>query len=69
MTKPGAGDPRRTPREDAESEERELAERMAAERATERSARAEEDDAREDEGWTQPESSAQKGAIRDDAEG
>jgi hypothetical protein len=69
MTMPDAGEPRRTPRDDAESEERELAERMAAERATDRSARSEEDDTREEEGWTQPESSAQKSAIRDEEEG
>ena len=61
-------DPRQTttPRDAAESEEQELTERLASERgASDRSARRD-DDPREEEGWTQPESSAQKGAPRDE---
>ena len=59
------GDPRVTPRDTAESEEEELAERSAAERDPgRRASRRDEDDPREEEGWTQPESSAQKGAVR-----
>jgi hypothetical protein len=59
-------DPRATPRDAAESEERELSERIAADRGARERAAAEADDPREDEGWTQPESSAQKGAVRDE---
>jgi hypothetical protein len=55
-----------TPREEAESEEQELAERMAAERGADDLARRDQDDPREEDGWTQPESSAQKGAARDE---
>ena len=61
-------DPRQTPtpRDTAESEEQELTERIASERGeAERSARSD-DDPRAEEGWTQPESSAQKGAARDE---
>jgi hypothetical protein len=65
MTIQGSGE-RPTPRDDAESEERELAERMEAERGSERAARTDDADPREEDGWTQPESSAQKGAIRDE---
>ena len=58
-------DPRVTPRDTAESEEEDLAERSAAERDPgRRAARRDEDDPREEDGWTQPESSAQKGAVR-----
>ena len=63
-------DPRPTPLEEAESEELEISGQGEVERdRRERIARAEEDDPREEEGWTQPESSAQKGAVRDEAEG
>ncbi len=58
-----------SPRETAESEEQELEERLAAERGEPESARGDQDDPREEEGWTQPESSAQKGAVRDEEEG
>ena len=54
--------PRPTPSEAAESEEREVSERSAAERNP-GAARRDEDDPREEEGWTQPESSAQKGVV------
>ncbi len=56
-------EPRMTPAEGAESEERELAERMGAERQAGPVARRDDDDddPREEEGWSQPESSAQKG--------
>ncbi len=59
------GDPRVTPRDTAESEEDEVLERSAAERdpGPRAARREEEDDPREEEGWTQPESSAQKGAV------
>lgn len=61
------GEDRVTPREDAEREEQELADRIAAERgASAPGGRPDDDDPREEEGWTQPESSAQKGAIRDE---
>ncbi len=59
-------DPKVTPRDAAESEEQEASERMAAERGPREGARRDLDDPREDEGWTQPESSAQKGTVRDD---
>ena len=62
-------EPRRSlsPGDRAESEEQELAERMASERdARQGATRADEDDPREEEGWSQPESSAQKGAGRDE---
>ena len=65
MTIQGSGE-RPTPHDEAESEERELAERMEAERGSERVARSDDEDPREEEGWTQPESSAQKGAISDE---
>ncbi|MFL5429122.1 MAG: hypothetical protein ACJ79M_05855 [Myxococcales bacterium] len=62
--------PEVTPRNTAETEEQEALERIAAERGGPRQdARREPnelDDPREEEGWTQPESSAQKGAIRDE---
>jgi hypothetical protein len=58
------GEPRATPRDTAESEEEELSERSATERDPgDRASRGDEDDPREAEGWTQPESSAQKGGI------
>lgn len=63
------GETRATPREGAESEEQEVVERSAAERgagAGGGAARADEADPREEEGWTQPESSAQKGAFPDE---
>jgi len=59
-------DPRPTPGETAESEEQEVSDRMAAERGPRERALRDEDDPREEEGWTQRESSAQKGAVRDD---
>jgi hypothetical protein len=59
-------DPKATPRDAAESEEQETLERVAAERGPREGARGELDDPREEDGWTQPESSAQKGAVRDD---
>lgn len=59
-------DPKVTPLETAESEEQEVSERVAAERGPREEARRDLDDPREEEGWTQPESSAQKGAVRDD---
>ena len=58
-----------SPRDTVESEEQELVERLAAERGEREIARGDQDDPREDDGWTQPESSAQKGAIRDEEEG
>jgi hypothetical protein len=61
------GDARPTPRDTAEGEEQDVLERSASERGPgEREARRAEDDPREDEGWAQPESSAQKGAVRDE---
>jgi hypothetical protein len=68
-------DPRTTPGERAEGEEQDAVERTAAERtasergARERSVQPEEEDDLEKEGWYQPESSAQKGAPRDEEEG
>jgi hypothetical protein len=59
-------DPKLTPRDTAESEEQEISERVAAERGAREGARRDLDDPREEEGWTQPESSAQKGAVRDE---
>ena len=59
-------EPRISPRDAAESEEQEVSERIAAERGPRERARRDEDDPREEDGWTQPESSAQKGAVRDD---
>lgn len=60
-------DPRPTPREAAESEELEAFESSAADRDPGGAARrGDQDDPREEEGWTQPESSAQKGAARDE---
>jgi hypothetical protein len=59
-------DPKVTPRDAAESEEEEVAQRSAAERGPHEGARRDLDDPREDDGWTQPESSAQKGTVRDD---
>ncbi|HEY6005412.1 MAG TPA: hypothetical protein VIV57_21210 [Anaeromyxobacter sp.] len=60
-------EPRLTPGETAESEEKEIFERSAAERGPSGAARqGDRDDPREEEGWTQPESSAQKGAVRDE---
>jgi hypothetical protein len=65
MTSQDPGEKRATPSEGAESEEQELVERTTAERGGAVS-RREPDDPREEEGWTQPESSAQKGAIPDE---
>jgi hypothetical protein len=63
-------DPKAPPSETAEGEERDAVERSASERdPRERAPRRDEDDPREEEGWTQPESSAQKGAERDAEEG
>jgi hypothetical protein len=61
-------DPRKglTPRDTAESEEQELTERSASERGAKESTARRDDDPREEDGWTQPESSAQKGAARDE---
>jgi hypothetical protein len=62
-------DPRIPPSATAEGEEQEAMERSAAEREErERQARRE-DEQLEKEGWYQPESSAQKGAPRDEEEG
>jgi len=58
-------DPRLTPRDTAESEEQEVLERIAAERGPRDEQRRDPDDPREEDGWSQPESSAQKGAVRD----
>jgi hypothetical protein len=67
VTTSNPDDPRLTPRDAAESEEQDVSERMAAERGRPREeARRDEDDPREDDGWSQPESSAQKGAVSDD---
>jgi hypothetical protein len=63
-------DPKVPPSATAEGEEQDLVERSASERdPRERMARREEDDPREDDGWSQPESSAQKAAVRDEEEG
>ncbi len=60
-------DPRRpSPRDRAESEEQEITERSASERSARETASRVDDDPREEEGWSQPESSAQKGAVRDE---
>jgi hypothetical protein len=62
-------DPKIPPSAIAEGEEQEAVERSASEReARERQARRE-DEELEKEGWYQPESSAQKGAPRDEEEG
>jgi hypothetical protein len=62
-------DPRIPPSATAEGEEQDAAERSASERgAPERKAQPEAEDL-EKEGWYQPESSAQKGAPRDEEEG
>jgi hypothetical protein len=62
-------DPRIPPSATAEGEEQDAAERSASERdAQARQAQREEEDL-EKEGWYQPESSAQKGAPRDEEEG
>ncbi len=58
--------PKVTPRDAAELEEEEASQRSAAERGAREGAHRDLDDPREDEGWTQPESSAQKGTVRDD---
>jgi hypothetical protein len=55
--------PRSAPSEAAESEEQELWERSAAERAPRVAGAPEPEDPREEDGWTQPESSAQKGVA------
>ena len=62
MTMHDPEDPRPTPREEAEQEEQELTARVAAERGVRG-----DDDPREEEGWSQPESSAQKGALPDES--
>ncbi len=69
MVTRNADDQSPSPRDTAESEEQELEERLALERGDRESCRADQDDPREEEGWTQPESSAQKGAVRDEEEG
>ncbi len=62
------GDPRLTPRDTAEGEEQDILERSASERATRASpAPRDADDPREEDGWSQPESSAQKGALPDES--
>jgi hypothetical protein len=65
MTTEDPRDRKLSPSDAAESEEREVMERTAAERggAARRDA---EDDPREEDGWSQPESSAQKGAAPDE---
>jgi hypothetical protein len=62
------GERRLTPGETAESEELEMFERNAAERGppSKAASQGDQDDPREEDGWTQPESSAQKGAMRDE---
>jgi hypothetical protein len=66
-------DPRIPPSATAESEEQDAVERSASERGDpERRARGEDERSYaelEREGWFQPESSAQKGAPRDEEEG
>jgi len=63
-------DPKATPSATAEGEELDLVERSASERdPREQMARREADDPREDDGWSQPESSAQKDAMTDAEEG
>jgi len=63
-------DPKATPSATAEGEELDLVERSASERdPREQMARRDVDDPREDDGWTQPESSAQKAAEKDEEEG
>jgi hypothetical protein len=65
MTTHDEGERRPEAREGAGGEERERAKRAAGEGAREGAVRSDED-AREEEGWSQPESSAQKGATRDE---
>jgi hypothetical protein len=61
------GDPRPTPGQTAEGEEQDVFERSLAERGPLRAApEGDGDDPREEDGWSQPESSAQKGAVRDE---
>jgi hypothetical protein len=63
---------RETPREAAEREEAESSPRETMRRSASgggREQREISDDLREEEGWTQPESSAQKGAEPDQEEG
>ena len=63
-------DPRIPPSEIAEGEEQDEVERSASERAPrEQRAQREPEEDLEKEGWYQPESSAQKGAPRDEEEG
>jgi hypothetical protein len=62
-------DPRMSPAQSAEGEEQDAVERTAAERAERERLAPREDDPLEKEGWYQPESSAQKGAPRDEEEG
>jgi hypothetical protein len=63
-------EPRVPPNATAEGEEQDAVERSATERGPrERAPRREEPDPQDEEGWTQPESSAQKGAERDAEEG
>ena len=63
-------DPKVPPSATAEGEEQDLVERSASERdPREQMARREADDPREDDGWSQPESSAQKAAEKDEEEG
>lgn len=58
--------PKVTPRDIAEIEEQEASQRSAADRGPREGARRDVEDPREDDGWSQPESSAQKGTVRDD---
>jgi hypothetical protein len=66
MTRTHDDDVKLTPRDTAESEEREASERVAAERGLRGEGAREQDDPREEDGWSQPESSAQKGAAPDE---
>jgi hypothetical protein len=62
-------DPTIPPSATAEGEEQDAAERSASERGAREQPAPREDEDLEKEGWYQPESSAQKGAPRDEEEG
>jgi len=62
-------DPRIPPSATAEGEEQDAAERSASEPGAREQPAPREDEDLEKEGWYQPESSAQKGAPRDEEEG
>jgi hypothetical protein len=63
-------DPRATPSATAEGEEQDAVERDASQRDDRaRLARPSEPDPQDDDAWTEPQSSAQKGAPRDEEEG